>query len=366
MAVCEFPSSNEACALSAPSSGSTFVLCNHGAKVITMYYQYQNCTQDYISQWQNDSGLFCSCIDDPFEDCRAIMFANRTCESAFLVVITIQLLVITIGIALNSIVVYSFLKKPSIRKKIPNILLFMQGLVDFSNCLIYALPSPVFLILQKKLRIEMSYMLPVEKVTLVFSATSSLLLFFIIAAERFLSLYKPIWHRLKIHARHIWKAATLALALSIVTSGLTIVTKRYDCNDMYVKILQALLYFFFALLTILYAWSFKLAYDSRSKGGGPNQREVSIKRDLRLVLLFVSMYLIFIVCFVPLMKTAAMDEDFYNVHTQVYLSIFTLSSVLNPLLTIWLKGEFRVNICRRKSNVDRTVQVEMNESSNVI
>ena len=322
--------------------------CHQRGENITLHFEYKTCIQEQISQWSIKTDFYCSCIRNTIDDCRADMYGNRTCYSAFVGVITVQFVVIVIALVLNSLVVHAFRKKPSMRKKIPNVLLFMQALVDFVNCFVYALPSPIFLIIQQRNRKVMSYMLPVEKGTLVLSASSSIWLFSMIAAERFISLYKPVWHRQNINTRKIWKIAAAALAFSVITTVVTVSTEKYHHSDMFVRLLQALLCLFFLLVTILYAWSFKIAYQSVCNQREASQDNVRLKKELRMVSLFVSMYFIFIIGLTPLLLTVAMSDEFYNVRTQLNLSIFTLTSVFNPLLTLWLKKEFRCKICRRR------------------
>ena len=348
------------------SNGEESILsCKHGEKMIDMYFQYQSCALEKTAQWSNDSGFICTCIHNPFEDCRAEMFRNRVCQSAFTAIIIMQASVIVLALIFNSIVVHAFVKKTSMRKKIPNVLLFMQALVDFINCIVYAFPSPILIIIQQSYKTVMSFMLPMEKATLILSASSSMWLFLIIAGERFISLHKPIWHRLNICSRHIWIVAAVASMLSIVTSTAAAATLHFQHYDtVYVYLLKAALCFFFLVVTILYAWSFKIAYKSKYTGAEANQESLQSKKEFRLVLLFISMYFIFIISLVSLLFTAAMDDDFYNVHTQVNLLIFTMTSLFNPLLTLWLKKDFRITLCRkcRKSHInDLNGELQMNE-----
>ena len=48
--------------------------------------------------------------------------------------LSVALLMITIGLILNLVLVTSFCRRPSLRRKIPNILLFNQAVADLFSC----------------------------------------------------------------------------------------------------------------------------------------------------------------------------------------------------------------------------------------
>ena len=347
------------CLPNAPKGSDTLV-CKFGEKIVTMIFHYQSCEKDQIAQWRNESGFICTCIENPIEDCHPIMYANQKCDSAFLGIISVQFLVIAVALFLNATVVYAFWKKPQIRKKIPNVLLFMHAVVDLMICLLYALPNPIFLLIQKRNKTVMSFMLPMERGTLHLSASSSILLFTLTAAERFVSLYKPIWHRLYISTRRVWMAAAVALTLSVINSCTAVITYVYHRYDVFMRFSQAFLCGNFLLVSILHGWTFKIAYFSKCKQTSPSKENTQWKKEFRLVLLFISMYCIFVIGFAPLFVTSILGEYFYNVCTQMYLSIFTLTSMLNPLLTFWLKTDFRFDVFRKSiTNEFTTEQLEI-------
>ena len=99
-----------------------------------------------------------------------------------------------------------------------------QALVDIANCTIFTLPNAIFLLVQILVKREESFMYPTLATTLILSATSSVLLFVIIAVERFISLYNPIWHRTNIYARRIWKTIVVAWVISLLVAGIVPIT----------------------------------------------------------------------------------------------------------------------------------------------
>ena len=96
------------------------------------------------------------------------------------------------------------------------------------------------------------------------------------------------------------------------------------------------------IITICHVWLFILAY--RAVHSRPTDADVAVqsKKNLRLIILFIIMYVIFIIGFAPLLYAIGLDENHNSLSHQTLLSVFMLTSILNPTFTLCLKGDFRL------------------------
>lgn len=112
------------------------------------------------------------------------------------------------------------------------------------------------------------------------------------------------------------------------------------------------------IITICHVWSFILAY--RAVHSRPTDADVAVqsKKNLRLIILFIIMYVIFIIGFAPLLYAIGLDENHNSLSHQTLLSVFMLTSILNPAFTLCLKGDFRL------MNLNCKLRLFMSQSEN--
>ena len=300
----------------------------------------------------------------------------------------VQIATALIAIVLNVLICICFRKNRAMRKKNANILLFNQALVDLVNCAIFAIPNAIFLRVHRIQSREPEFTFAVTSMALILSGSSSVFLFALIAVERFLSLYKPMWHRVHVTTGRIWKGIVFVWAISVVLAVtmpfVYYLPDEHDSEDVYYKyrlFLFAILVILIISITVLHIWSFVLAYRAtHAKVKAPQQfaltpinespstnemiessenpinrqpkaaplKEVSpeeaalqLKKQFRLLKLFIVMYIAFLVSFSALSALAYMVKALTRLTSQSIACFFIMTSLLNPVLTFCLKPEFR-------------------------
>ena len=347
MGFCEFPS----CATPTTANDGKYEWCIQEGKSTVWTFEYKACLNENTVRYTTDGNHFvCVCINNLFNDCHVDRYDNGTCDHVFRGVFSFQMVISLIAIGLNLLICVGFQQKVSKRKKNSNILLLNQALVDIVNCIIFAMPNAIFLLLQSLLKKEQSYTFTLMITSLILSASSSIFLFMIIAMERFLSLYNPIWHQRNVYAKRIWKTITLAWLIAVSLAAIVPAIVHSSPNTevanhrffIYRLFLLALLGILLLTITILHIWSFLLAYRAvHVKDGASEQVILRSKKQFRLLMLFIIMYIAFIIAFIALKVLAAMGFDYYTVKNQVLLCIFMMTSLLNPIVTLCLKPSFR-------------------------
>ena len=159
------------------------------------------------------------------------MYNNESCRSVFRVTVPVQILVIFVALILKLSICITFLQTWSLRKKIPDFLLFSQALFDFLNCALYAIPNVVILLILITQKFDPSYMNPISHATLILTASSSILLFTIIALDRLLSLKVPIWHHVNVTKRDIWRGLIIIVLLSLCFSIIVLIIIYTSSNE---------------------------------------------------------------------------------------------------------------------------------------
>ena len=375
MANCNYP-----CPLIA-DAGTKYISC--GNKTIVMHHWihagYQSCSQDRLAKSKKPMinpdiidktklHQWCDCIESFFVDCR-LYIDHPTCHIAYQTIFYIQLLIIVTAFLLNASICYAYLKKFSLRQKNPQMLLFNQAICDIVNCLLYSIPNVIIWKLNEQIPLwsnEDEGFTIASTALLILTVLSSLFIFTIIATERFLSIYKPVWHRVKMTKSRLWRAIATAWFLSIIAGVLTIIVMLNVKMDVYDDTLYNLKAFLIALISILlitistlHIWSFVLAYRSvhsssasnnnsnsnnsnNNNSSSSNNTTAQSKKELRLVILFAIMFIIFFIGFSPLIFEIALDQSYYSLYSQTLFTFFMLTSLLNPLLTLSMRAEFRL------------------------
>ena len=299
------------CLTNVPGTWYTFInltvpWCNGGESINTWKYEYNACLPEKIAQVKTIEYVYleCRCIKDPLEHCFPFLYDNKTCDSLNISIFTMQLIILLLGTILSSFIQISFYNKRALRRKIPSILLFNQAASDWFSCLFYVLPNVIYYMGYLFKLIDFPFvMIYVLKRVLILAVSTSLFLHTIIAVERYLSICKPMWHRVRVQRKHIWASVIFAWFISLL---LTIAGHFADLHEM--KFLVGVSYTFFGILAlliiaiiVLYLVSVAEAYKSFRMPTASNTENRRAKKQLRLTLLFFVMFAIFLTGFTPVL-----------------------------------------------------------------
>ena len=279
----------------------------------------------------------------------------------------ISLLLGALIIALNGIIIRRYFAQECIQRKVVNMLLTQLAVVDIMNAFYAFLNgmesiSPCFaprigIKAKKNLRVTSIFMF-------VFLAFAFVLSHFVIALERFLAIWKPLFHRVKVDFRLIasllvvvWTIALLFPALQMIMTHLW--KKNIIACDTVNKLNLAYYEMYFGCSVIvltIFTLNFWLARKAVIKH---SQRiRISVKhhedlgrwkQELRLVKAFSLMYVGFLISALPVLcvayinrlsKTTAMAAH------HIWRITFLGSTVFNPAVTLNLKKDFQ----RKKKN----------------
>ena len=340
------------CLSVAPESDSDiFVsLCSHEG-ITNMRYNYKYCNDKSIGQQRTSSELMCYCISNAIVDCRPYMYLYDKCNTIFISLVSTQLLVIVVGIMLNSIIIVRFLQLLSIQKRIANILLLNQAVADMVNCLMYLTP----LIVTHFHDVTYTHY-PVILDSLFGSAAflsvaSSLFIFLVIAFERYLSIAKPLWHRVNLRKLHIRRSIVASWLVAMIFAAIAfyLYLKSYNGEKeiffYYTKALHGIAAILMLVVTILFSLTFYKALLSIRGKNIPGAVLSGRKKEFHITATFTVMYISFLTCFIPL---AFADDSEKSPKNRLKILCFSLTSITNPILTFRLRKEFRIG---KRSNV---------------
>ena len=320
--------------------------CNGFTNVSNIVYRYEVCKRESIAYAKHNGKMECFCINNPVTDCRADFFYD-TCTALFMTSATLMTVIIFWGVFFNLLVCSIYYRRKSIRGKISNILLVNQAIADLVNCLCYALPSTAsfFILVTSKtidpIKIfnrEYRHYLNFVCVVMGFlSCCSSLLLYLVVACERWLAFSNPLWHRTRLCSRHIWRSI---LVLWLCAIGIATLVAFVDDTlyIIYFRTLQGLLLLATIIVTVLFSLTFHKARKviRRQKGFW---RDLSrTKKEFNLTKFFFLMYFLFLITFLPL---ALANPNELNPARRIKFMFFTLTAVINPLLTQILRKDFK-------------------------
>ena len=305
--------------------------------------------------------LICQCLKNFFRDC--VPFSNdHRCKTIFYGIMSVQLLLIITGLILNSIIVSVFCKQANVREKIPNILLFHQAIADLFNGGVYGITRVTYLMVKK---IDKKFVWAIQSIfyaAFIISLLSSIFLCTVIAIHRFVSIYFPIWHRVHLTERHV---QALIIVIWLVPIPFVILYLIY-----YKIIILWLIYTLIAplviIITVLFISTFIKAFLSlqiQSINSTPHQR--SSKRQLRLSLLFLVMFMEFALVYIPqtliFSGTVGGGSDTL---LGIMFTLLLLTSVVNPILTLSFRKQFRIFQSRTRPNNNRNgFQMQMQVSN---
>ena len=324
-------------------------LCNATANEKTVLYNYKTCSEDSLAYARHENQVECFCINNPITDCRADLFYDK-CTSIFMIVLMVQAIIILLGVILNLLVCYTFCRRECARKKISNILLVNQSIADLVNCIGYALPTLIlFFILTisktiqpvKIFRREYRHSLILVCEVMAFvSISSSVMIYAVMAFERWMAFAKPMWHRTKLRKRHIWRAIMILWLVSI-SSSILVVFVDDTLYIIYFRTMKAVMVLIMAIVTILFSVTF---YKARKaiRGQLEVRRDLNhAKKEFHLTKVFILMYLLFLLTFIPLAVTKPNEK---NPLRRIKFIFFTLTAMMNPILTMTIKRDFNLRL----------------------
>ena len=262
------------------------------------------------------------------------------------------------GIILNSTIIRIYHKRKAIQNKGANLLLVNQAMVNWMNCFAYvlfaSLHSITLYINPYRKRFQFFYTVYASNGFHDLSYTSSILTFTVIAIERLFAVVFPIKHRNYMKKSYI---TGIMVLVWIVSSGgaLTIWISTYMQKvQVYRNYLVIELYSYLCLIavvTILFGVTFyKALIFLRKLANGPSQGESNMhmnKRELRLVIIFIIMYATFLLSLIP--KVLGIFQYIkgnfnQNALTAAVLTLlFCASSICDPLLTLFIREDFKVD-----------------------
>ena len=326
--------------------------CFNGSTTNNMVFTYETCSKDSLAYAIHNNQIECVCINNPITDCRADLH-YAACTSLFMTSSVVMATLISLGVISNLLVCVIYCRRKAIQKKVHNILLVNQAIADLVNCACYALPSTVlFFILVSSKTIHPIKIFNREyrhTLTLVcefmgfLSAISSFLLYLVVACERCLSVSKPLWHRTRLFKRHIWMAVMVLWIISAIVSVIFVFVDD-AWYVIYFRTLQVLSIIIIATITVLFCVTFYNARKIVLKEKGSNtemSRTGRTKKELQLTKIFLLMYFLFLLTFFPLTLANPNEK---NPLRRIKFLFFTLTAVINPVLTLTFRKEFKLRL----------------------
>ena len=336
--------------------------CNEGALYQSWEYRYQWCKLDHIDQYIINRKLVCHCLNHLFQDC--VPFSdNENCTMIFGSILSLQFLTTSIGIILNTIIVTIFCKRRPVRRKIPNILLANQAIADLFNAGVFGLQRQTVSLILMTEKERSSAAIIISNAATTITLSSSIFLYTIIAIERYLSIYFPLWSRVHVMKKHIWASIIVSWLMSFVFGGLLALRSLLEGEFHRLGILYVLIYILMVslavLVTILFISTFTKAFlslrshlkiqfdsiNSASKG-----RIDACKKQLHLTTVFLLMFIVFASVNVPLSVVLSPGSTSSYALYEIILSLLILTSLLNPILTLSFQKQFRVLQPRTQTN----------------
>ena len=324
--------------------------CNNGALYQSLDYRYERCKLDHIDQYVINRKLVCHCLNDVFHDCVPFSSYGK-CMMIFGSILSVQLLMIITGVILNSIILTNFCRRGAMRKKIPNILLANQAVADLFNAGVFGVQlvvNQLILIIEKE---DFMAATIISNAAGTITVSSSIFLYTIIAIERYLSIYFPLWSRVHVNKRHILASVMIAWLLSFV---LGVCLGLRGVFPM-LRILYLLLYILMAslavLITILFISTFIKAYislrshlniKSYSTNSISQGRHYQSKKKLHLTAVFFVMFMVFLIVYFPLSIVLSPGSKSSLALYEVILTLLLCTSLLNPALTMIFQKQFRL------------------------
>ena len=319
----------------------------------TLFIDYYNrsCNMEQIDQYMYNGYPTCrQCLINVFEDC--LPYSNDTrCKAIFYGIMSVQLLLIIIGLILNTIIVFVFCTRASLRVKIPNILFFHQAIADLFNGGVYGVGRVTYLLVKMVAKKKSKSLQRTFYAVFVINLLSSVFLCTIIAIHRFVSIYFPMWHRVHLTERHVHTSIIIIWFMTIPAVILYLVYDKI--------IIFWLMYFWVAplvmFITILFISTFIKAFLSlRPQPTRPTLQQSTFKRQLRLTVVFLIMFMEFSMIYIPqTLNFSDMVELGGDASLGIMFTLLLVTSVVNPVLTLCFRKQFRIFQSRTQPNRNR-------------
>ena len=282
-----------------------------------------------------------------------------------------QLVVAGIGIILNLVVLILYAQRKTIQNNIGNVQLAGQAFVDLLNLVLYAIPLGFGTLVTPAIFCQISPKVLWITIVALFSFTfySSLITFTFISFERYMALYKPFWHRQNITKRWIIKRLIIVFCsvFFIITPIQTVTYVGTPFIYAWMWIWMIWIIIVSVLFGLTFIKTYKCLNDQREglsrkcKESNEDTKDETNDQDyhvhikiLRLTLILFIMFAVFLMTILPVLVVVALvtlNRRPYRIQSAISNLMFFLASVINPILTLSLKEDFRVwfNVCKRDS-----------------
>ena len=190
--------------------------------------------------------------------------------------------------------------------------------------------------------------------TAVLTVASSVNLFLVIALERFLALYKPFWHKVNIKKSCIYKCVLVVwlwAAFVFVFDLSTIICGDWEVYSYFQLAIYIALGVWIPLISILFLLTFIKAFRAIRSRVTQQQHQkqqlaevehIKAKIQFKLTMIFLTMFLCFIAGFTFILVGAFPNIPKETFLAKVFLSLFNLTSIFNPIWAMFQKKEFRL------------------------
>ena len=352
---------------------------------VEVLYKYDHCPNNSSTQLffcAKKRIIGCFCMWEPFY--ATLFFDAFVCNvNEVKALACCQIVAALLGFALNILVLTLFAQRKKIRNKVGNILLASQAVVDLFNTAFNSIPTGLMWLILPNMYYRMSeddeVLFEVAILALyLFSFNSSVFTFTLIALERYLSFSKPLWHRQHVTKGWILKKLIIVSVVAVLATFFEI----YICLAHNMPLLcfgLVLLISWIAMVTVLFSLSFAKAWrhlrrrDIRYEKDRESQNDIdqtNIQKDakqifaerkiFRLTMIFFAMYGVFLLGLVPLVVVVGLwyaEGQKYGIPDMVNCFLLAVTSIINPLLTLCLKEDFKLHFF---GNMKRDIESELN------
>ena len=154
---------------------------------------------------------------------------------------------------------------------------------------------------------------------MILTASSSVFIYVIISIERFLSIYRPLWHRVSVRSELLWRAVRvawlLAMAISILRLCLMLsidANQRKTFSKYYDGVLIRSLIALIAIITVIFVITLIKALKSTN---------VNKKKQIKLISTSLLMFILFLPTFSEIVAFGMVMEGWqwrsnYTAYTQ--------------------------------------------------
>ena len=336
-----------------------------------VFYQYDHCSKvSSIKQLMCPKRklVLCYCLSTT-----TAASSDFVCNLDRDVLASTKIMVALLGVILNTMVISVYLRRRSIQKKVGNTLLVIQALVDLFNVVFYAIPDGVLILVLPDLYDPMiGENLMAGKITIYalffLSLNTSLNLFTFIAIERYLCISRPRWHRNNLTKTWVKKRLVIVIIASAAVTPLQTLSAVVNITALsYVWLVLGLIGI--VNVSLLFAISFikaraclqrknnntyrkeKRHGNIEGKGSQENVKESFIdKKMFKLTKVFLIMYAVFLLALLPMLVNTIiwlMKGDLSIMSSTVVGLLFTITAMINPVLTLSLREDYKIFSAKR-------------------